>query len=153
VVRDDPRGLVLDLQSRWAVPLVVRFRVPDSKCRVVILAPVVSLESTPRPAFSVFSVSIPASVPAPVLTSVSEIAESLSTMFPIVPAFLSLCLARSTALAESSAIFLSITAFFVNSSEASPLAFLIVPISFCRMLSSRRADSCSKLATTSAGTS
>jgi hypothetical protein len=64
-------------------------------------------------------------------------------MFPISPALTSLSFNRSAALAAKSAIFLSWTFFFSSSSVASPLAFLIVPISFWRMLSSRLADSCS----------
>lgn len=64
-------------------------------------------------------------------------------MFPILAASLSLFFSSSAAFSDSSAIFLSHTPFFSSSSDASPLAFLMVPISFCTMLTSRRADSCS----------
>ena len=62
-------------------------------------------------------------------------------MLPMRAARAFLFFSSSAAAAESSAIFLSISAFFANCSEASPLAFLMVLISFWTMLTSLRADS------------
>jgi hypothetical protein len=73
----------------------------------------------------------------------------LSTIFPIIPACLSLFLPRAATSAPSSAIRLSKAFFFSNNSVASPLAFLICPISFWRRLTSRRRPSCSKFSTIS----
>lgn len=64
-------------------------------------------------------------------------------MFPILAAVRSRALLSSLALAWSSAIFLSCSAFLARSSEASPLAFLMAPISFWTALTARRSVSTS----------
>ena len=77
------------------------------------------------------------------LTSVIDTWQFLSTILPILPAFSSLSFNNTAALAASVCTSLSISAFFFSCSVASPLDFLIWPISFCNMLSCLRVLSCS----------
>ena len=124
MVRDDTLRLVLDLQSRLRVALVIGLWVPDSEDRVVVLG-WVSIKACRPPAREI-------------RTSVMEIAEFLSTMFPSCIAFKSLFLCSSATFDVPSATFLSISPFLAKSSEASPLFFLICPISLIKTLTSLR---------------
>jgi hypothetical protein len=64
-------------------------------------------------------------------------------MLPILLALMSRSFSSWFVRAVNSAIFLSCSAFLTRSSEASPLAFLMAPISFWRALTARRSLSIS----------